>query len=224
MQEDPMRTLMLLTLLTGAAHAQTCPSGARYATNGADLSFCLYENITLPISPAADCGSLQISDQIGFSWPLAPNPSYTCPAGSSSSVSGGEGFCLYDVTAPTWASPYCNYLTDGYIGYVWRECPPSGTFSDTFEEAFCSFSFRAPLGAQAYCGNLSEGVFGYSYPIGKGINMGYRCPGGFTQGSLDVGTGLCTIPGITPGPEIQADCSKVSQGQLGYHWYHPHVN
>jgi hypothetical protein len=213
--------MMLLALIAGAARAQTCPDSGRYTTNGADLSFCLYENLALPMSPVADCAGLQINQQLGFSWPVSQNPDYTCPPNSDEIVDSTTGFCLYDVTPPTWAHPYCDYLDDGYIGYVWRQCPPSGTFSPGVTEASCSFAFRAPLGAQAYCDNLSHGVFGFSYPIGKGINMGYRCPAGYTTGSLDASTALCTIPGITPGTEIQADCSNVQHGQLSYQWFHP---
>jgi hypothetical protein len=151
--------------------AQTCPDGGRYTTNGADLSFCLYENLALPVpSPIADCSALLYDDQIGLSWRLTDNP-----------------------------APYCDYLDDGYIGYLWRQCPPSGTFSNSPTEAFCNFTFRAPIGAQAYCGNLSQGVFGYTYD----------------------GGGMCLIPGITPGTNLQADCGNVTQGQLGYHWMHP---
>jgi hypothetical protein len=55
------------------AASYSCPAGFRQTTNGADLGFCLVENLTIPASPPVSpyCDYLQ-SGYIGFSWPQKP--------------------------------------------------------------------------------------------------------------------------------------------------------
>src|SRR5262245_31610365 len=115
-----------------ADNTDSCPSGARYATNGTNFASCLFENMTLPQGVAVHpyCDYLD-QGYIGFYYATVPiNASYVCPAGSYHSSNGaGTDFCVFNVDAPTWAQSYCDYLTSGYIGYSWLICPPGARLS-----------------------------------------------------------------------------------------------
>ena len=215
--------LVLATLATaaGTARAQTCPDGGRYATNGDDVAFCLYENITLPAAPdvAPYCNYLQ-SGYIGFSWDITTaTASYTCPAGARYATNGaGGGFCIYDTPgAPAWATPYCDYLSQGYIGYSWRICPPGGTLTTNGASEFCIWeSLSLPRNASAYCDYLTSGYFGFSYPLFR--NFGYRCPSGFTQTTNRAGLGFCLVENLSSPQQLSPYCGYLASGYIGYSW------
>jgi hypothetical protein len=219
----PIRLLIVLIALgaAGAARAQSCPDQGRYTTNGYDSAFCLYEPITLPQSStvAPYCNYLQ-SGYIGFSWDItAATQNYQCPAGSYYSTNGaGGGFCIYSTpNPPAWATPYCDYLQSGYIGYTWRICPPGGTLTTSSTGAFCIWeNLSLPRNAGAYCEYLSQGYFGFEYPL-RG-NYGYRCPSGFTQTTNRAGLGFCLVENVGEPSQVAPYCNYLSQGYIGYSW------
>ncbi|GEM_PF-1017392 len=49
--------------------AAVCPPGARAATNGSTLNFCLFENLPVTSAANAECAGLQSDGRIGFSFP-----------------------------------------------------------------------------------------------------------------------------------------------------------
>ena len=218
-------TFSLLTMfvpaLAAAQSTTSCPAGSRYATNGSNLAFCIFENITQPSSPSVGeyCDYLQ-SGYIGYAWTDTPaSANYSCPDGSRHSSNGyGTDFCIFDVQPPTWAQPYCNYLKDGYIGYSWLICPQGARLaSNGHGSEFCIFeNIPVPKGAQSYCQYLQQGYFGYSYPLAS--NAGYKCPSEFRQTTNGAGIGFCIAENLSvpAEPVISPYCDYLADGYIGF--------
>lgn len=114
----------ILTVFTTAAFGQyKCPAHMRYAPNNTGQKYCVFENITLPDSgnPRAYCEYLA-DGYIGFVWDIdSENAEYNCPNGMRQTTNdNGEGACLLEnLSVPNGAQPYCEYLSDGYVGFTW---------------------------------------------------------------------------------------------------------
>jgi hypothetical protein len=210
--------LTLLGATTAFAQA-SCPAGSRYATNGSNLAFCLFEGITPPAGATPYCDYLHLG-YIGFDWPLSSAPEYQCPASARQTTNGADlGFCLYDSSsAATWASPYCNYLGYGYVGYSWLICPPGARLaSNGADTEFCLFeNLSLPRDAQPYCNYLQSGYEGFSFPLAD--QSGYVCPSGFRQTTNGADLGFCLIENLTipANLNVQPYCDYLQSGYMGF--------
>jgi hypothetical protein len=213
---------LLMTCLPALAAAQSsCPAGSRYATNGSNLAFCIFEDLGKPAGAQMQpyCNYLQ-SGYIGYDWSVtAASASYSCPDGSRHSSNGaGTDFCIFEVQPPTWAQPYCDYLQDGYIGYSWLICPTGARLaSNGAGGEFCIYeNIPVPKGAQSYCQYLQDGYFGYSYPLAQ--NVGYQCPSEFRQATNGADLGFCVAEGLSvpAEPVISPYCDYLADGYIGF--------
>jgi len=109
----------------------------------------------------------------------SPSPS-SCPADAQVVSSGGSVECLWTsgtggLVIPQSAREYCEYISDGYIGYTWsssdgdHDCSPSARKSASGSTNFCvwedgSLGVTIPAGSTADCGSLSSGKIGYVLP------------------------------------------------------------
>lgn len=123
------KILLGLTLLTSVSSFanSSCADGMRLAPNGEGQLFCLKESITLPKSgePRAYCEHVA-DGYIGFLYNLNfDNRKYDCPEGMRQAPNGeGQIYCLLEdlpVSNKTNLDSYCDFLNDGYIGYLWDQ-------------------------------------------------------------------------------------------------------
>jgi hypothetical protein len=106
---------------------------------------------------------------------LAP-AALACPEGWRQTTNGsGENFCLFEnITVPSSGNPrpYCEYLADGYIGFVYDfawadrnyQCPVGmSTRPNDQGQVYCVLDGLLPLpkGARPYCDYLADGYIGY---------------------------------------------------------------
>jgi hypothetical protein len=110
----------------------SCPDGFRYATNLGNLAFCVVPIPELPQSPSLSPYCHYIDDgYMGFSWSIADDPSYQCPAGAAAADNGaGDRYCLWQpIVLPQVedVKAYCHWLHDGYIGFHWPLASADGT-------------------------------------------------------------------------------------------------
>merc|ERR1712137_658936 len=81
------------------------------------------------------------------------------------------------LTIPSSAREYCDYLSQGYLGYTWESsagdysCAPSARKSSNGATNFCvwedgSLEVSIPSGSAADCGSLSQGRIGWLLPGG----------------------------------------------------------
>jgi hypothetical protein len=214
---------LLAPALAAAQSTPVCPAGSRYATNGANLAFCIFDGLSLPPQSSSSlgeyCDYLQ-SGYIGYSWTEVPaNASYACPTGSWKSNNGyGADFCIFDVTPPSWAQPYCNYLAQGYIGYSWTICPPGAQLVKNGASGdLCLYeNIPVPKGAQEYCEYLQDGYFGYSYPLAT--NPTYKCPSEFRQTTNQAGLGFCLAENLylSSTLDVTPYCGNLAKGIIGF--------
>jgi len=111
----------------------------------------------------------------------APSPSpASCPSDAQQVTVGGQVECLWTsgtggLTIPSGAQEYCEYLSQGYLGYTWGasagdfSCAPSARKSSNGGTNFCvwedgSLGVSIPSGSTADCGSLSEGRIGWLLP------------------------------------------------------------
>merc|ERR1712063_184151 len=111
----------------------------------------------------------------------SPSPS-SCPSDAQEMTVGGQVECLWTsgtggVTIPSSAREYCDYLSQGYLGYMWESsagdysCAPSARKSSNGATNFCvwedgSLGVSIPSGSAADCGSLSRGRIGWLLPAG----------------------------------------------------------
>ncbi len=212
--------LVFAPALAAAQSTSVCPTGSRYATNGSNLAFCIFDGIEQPSSTVGEyCDYLQ-SGYIGYSWTDAPaNASYVCPTGSWKDTNGyGSDFCIFDVAPPSWAQPYCTYLDDGYIGYSWTICPPGAQLVNNGASGeLCVYeNIPVPKGAQTYCQYLQDGYFGYSYPLAT--NPNYKCPAEFRQTTNLAGLGYCLAENLflPASLDVTPYCGYLANGRIGF--------
>lgn len=95
-----------------------CPSGAKSSTNGKDLDFCWFENLSVPAKARPYCSYLNSDQTIGYYFDSRLNAK--CPNSARSSSNGqGLDFCLFeDISVPKGAKALCDELTTKQrIGY-----------------------------------------------------------------------------------------------------------
>jgi len=215
-------SVLLFAPALAAAQSTTsvCPTGSRYATNGSNLAYCIFDGFKAPSSTVGEyCDYLQ-SGYIGYAWTDAPaNASYACPAGSWKDTNGyGTDFCIFDVSPPSRATPYCS-PAQGYVGYSWTICPPGAQFVKNGANGdLCLFeNVPVPKDAQTYCQYLSDGYFGYSYPFAS--NPGYKCPSDLLQSTNQSGDGYCLAEPLylSPTLDVTPYCGNfLSGGVIGF--------
>jgi hypothetical protein len=207
-----------------------CPAGARFATNGEDRMFCLFENLPFPEAHdvKAYCDYLD-RGYIGYHWPLCEDPSDSpCSANARYATNQQElGFCLFDVgKPPANASSYCHYLDDGYIGFMWSLCPPGATFQTNKDGLhFCVFeNLKLPPHTEvtAECEHLREGYIGFSFPMCQSL-ADYTCPDGFSFWTDGKGTGKCFRKDLSIPAELDVGeyCWWLHAGYFGFLWQDP---
>jgi hypothetical protein len=198
-----------------------CPAGARFATNDADNMFCLFEGITPPADASSYCDYVD-QGYIGFDWPTASAPDYTCPADANARTNGDTlSFCLYDVPpiAPA-TRPYCDYLgSNGTIGYEWSVCPEGGRVAGNGQgTTFCVFeSLALAPKSRPYCDYVTLGYIGFYFP--ENAAGDYECPAPFTRATNGAGTGFCLLDNLAlpSALDVQPYCD-LDRGYVGFYW------
>jgi hypothetical protein len=117
--------------------------------------------------------------------PPKPLPPWQCPADAVSVNTSTSAACLWHnntngMVMPPNPSEYCDYVADGYMGYVWTTadgpqsafpCAPSfSAGSNGGTDFFCTLTngtnfVTFPAGIRALCANLSSGVIGWEWDV-----------------------------------------------------------
>ena len=114
----------------------------------------------------------------------SPSPSPSCPPDADHVVTeDGRDECLWSsgahgLTIPASATEYCDYIADGYFGYLWPasdgdyQCAESARKSSNDVDTFCTWNdgekgIAIPHGSSADCGRLSDGRIGLILPTGS---------------------------------------------------------
>jgi hypothetical protein len=197
----------------GAFAPYHCPAGSRFATNGSDGMFCLYEGFMLPdtaVEPLCDLGA----GYVGFAWGSSA-VSYACP---SPATEFGTS-CRFAVTdAPRGAEPYCTYLASAHtVGYSWDLCPPGASRLSAGDTVSCTFTgLPVPAGASAYCGYVDRGYLGWSWTPAAGETA--TCPAGFRLAYNGSGDAFCLLENLALpyGLAIEAGCDHLDKGILSF--------
>jgi len=112
--------------------------------------------------------------------PAPPTPSSDCPSDAEvvSTARGKE--CKWvngtgGLVMPPRPSEYCDYIAQGYFGYLWDKaqgsynCPTSAHNSASSDSYFCVWSdgdvgVKIPKGSVADCGRVAQGQIGFVLP------------------------------------------------------------
>lgn len=110
----------------------------------------------------------------------SPTPAGHCPSDAQTTTKAGAVECLWTsgvggLIIPSSARQYCDYISDGYVGYTWpksdgdHDCSPSARKSSNSDTNFCVWEDGAlgvsiPSGATADCDSLSQGRIGFVLP------------------------------------------------------------
>lgn len=207
-----------------------CPEGARFATNGEDRMFCLFENLPVPAAHQVEeyCHYLH-RGYMGYHWPLCEDTSAS-PCGPQARYTTNQqdlSFCIYDLDPlPVGANSYCQHLDEGYIGFSWSLCPPGAKFVTNKDGLhFCVFEDLAlPEGTTVTpeCDHLREGYIGFSFPLCNTI-ADYTCPQGFSYWTDGKKTGKCYRQDFTVPMDVDVNeyCWRLQEGYFGFLWQDP---
>jgi hypothetical protein len=108
-----------------------------------------------------------------------PRPVWQCPDDATSVNTSSLASCVWKnntvgMVMPPTPSEYCDYISDGYEGYVWPvsegtqnyPCAPSFHASNNGgTDFFCVLTQTFPANATAICGDFSGGIIGYAWPL-----------------------------------------------------------
>ena len=217
-----------------------CPDGMRYATNGDDMAFCLFDEIELPEAELeVQCNDLS-RGVLGFAFVEGPTTdAYECPP-HAELVSDGSGLgqCIFDgLSLPPVprVTGYCEWLHDGYLGFQWPlwaeperlESPrdyqcPDGMMFGSFESGkrFClAFGLALPeSGAESVCEGIADGTLGFSFDASAEDD--YACPEPWTLFGAGGARSYCILDGVSlpQAGSVEPWCDMLSDGIIGFAW------